>query len=175
MNLNHKTLQVLLAKIFFGDAYEENMKYVIPKQGNWLNPQEMEQVSTYIAYQLRENEPLLAPITRQALVEDLPTVQDVVAMVADVDLQFVGINAEDYAQSVTHWDTRSDVHKIFDAVEGQLMLTKRRVVSVPYWQDGANTIFSFNVSFKLLWQSIQSQTVPVLSFVQMDGDVVVKT
>jgi hypothetical protein len=102
-----------------------------------------------------------------------PVLNDVVTMKAVIDLQFVGVEAEQFAQSVQHWDSRADVHRAFSHVGAQLMCSSRRISAVPYFQDGANSVQSFNITVYVVWANVQHITETPLNFAQLDGNVIV--
>ena len=61
MQLNQTTLRGILAQIF-----SVNEKYVVPKQGNWWNPQEnANNIQNWIAYRIKENRPRTTPFYKE--------------------------------------------------------------------------------------------------------------
>lgn len=176
-NLDHASLQHILAKIFFGDYDSDKLNLIVPKQGNWLNPQSADtKAATWIGYLIRENPTVLAPRSFSYTNSDgAAETEHVVTHVATIDLQFVGVNAEQWAQSVCLWDSRDDVADAFLPVSGQLMQRKRNVVAVPYWQDGGNTIFSFNVTIQVVWANVKTITATKWDLSDLNTDGVVTT
>lgn len=176
-NLDHASLQHILAKIFFGDYDAKEISLIVPKQGNWLNPQSQDtKVSTWIGYLIRENPTTLSPRSYSYVDEDgAGCSETVVTHVATIDLQFVGVNAEQWAQSVCLWDSRDDVAEAFLPVSGQLMNRKRNVVAVPYWQDGGNTILSFNVTIYVVWANVKTIAATKWNLSDLNTDGVVTT
>ena len=47
-NINMTNLRDVLAKIFFGEEWEEKKKYVVPLQGNWYNPSQGQKLDNWI-------------------------------------------------------------------------------------------------------------------------------
>lgn len=176
MNLDHNTFRHILCKIFFGSYEDEHLNVIIPKQGNWLNPQSIGKTATWIGYLIRDNYSLVAPRTYSYVNEEgVPCVEDVVTMCAIIDLQFLGVNAEQFAQSVLHWDSRPDVKDALRPVVGDVKCRRRRVVAVPYWQDGGNNISSFNVTVEIIWANVDTNIASYwpLDEVPYKGEVVI--
>ena len=143
MDLNQTTLRGILATILSADE-----KHIVPKQGNWWNPQEaLDQPDTWCAYVIRGNRPVTAPWFEpgengnRALVNKL----------AQIDLQFVGPQAETIAQSVALWPARTDVAEALAEVQGAIMYTDMEARSSTFYQDGANNVLAWNVSIRIHW------------------------
>lgn len=157
MELNQSTLRGILAQIT-----SVNQSNIVPKQGNWWNPQEqLIQPDTWCAYQIRSNQPRTVPFysagenTNRAVVEKIAT----------IDLQFVGPQSEEIAQNVALWPLRSDVADAFKQVNGALMLTGMEAQSSVYYQAGNNTVLAWNVTIKVLWYQVlktNQTTMPVV-------------
>lgn len=145
MELNQKTLRGILAQILSVDE-----KFVVPKQGNWYNPQEKMKTSTWCAYQIKSNRPTTAPFYEQIENE----VFVCVPKVSTISLQFVGTQSEEIAQSVANWTLREDVKKAFQSVQGAIMYTSATAISSVFSQEGNNTVLAWNVDFQVLWISV---------------------
>ena len=143
MDLNQTTLRGILAQI---TSVSEN--YIVPKQGNWWNPQEqITQPDTWCAYTIRRNQPRTVPFYTAGSNVNRATVEKI----ATIDLQFVGPQSEDIAQSVALWPLRSDVADAFKTVNGALMLDNMEAVSSIFYQAGNNTVLAWNVTIRVLW------------------------
>ena len=161
MDLTQKTLRGILAHILSVDE-----KYVVPKQGNWWSPQENAvKPDTWCAYIIQSNVPRTAPF----YVSDGKINSVATEKIATVALQFVGMQAEEIAQSVAFWPLRSDVQKAFKAVRGAIMNDATEAISSPFYQDGNNAVVAWNVTFKVLWYQLIDTTQKKMDTVVLSG------
>lgn len=145
MELNQKSIRGILAQILSVDE-----KYIIPKQGNFFNPQELESnPSTWCAYRIQSNKSVTSPYYQE--VDGVNTA--LCQKIAVIELQFVGTMSEEIAQSVSFWSMREDVKKAFASVQGSLMYTPVEAISSIFSQDGNNTILAWNTTIQILWIS----------------------
>lgn len=149
--LNSNLLRTILSEIFFAEADREaNIQYIVPKQGNWYNPQETKngKIATWVAYSIPSRESVLKS-QALTLIDSLnvETTANMVVERVTVALQFVGTKAEDLAISVMHWPRRTDVEEAFAIVGGVLADNKIRVESSWFKQEGMNTTYAYNVRF----------------------------
>lgn len=154
MELNQTTLRGILAAIL-----SVNEKYVVPKQGNWFNPQEANaNIENWCAYQIRQNRPRTLPfydVGEQAQGQLRTKVNGgAVLKIADIDLQFVGPQSEDLANSVAYWPMRSDVQAQFKTVQGAIMNDQFDAISSIFSQDGNNTVMAWNTTIRVQWYSL---------------------
>lgn len=56
MYLNNEVLGEFIAKCLFGKKWESMMKYVIPRKGNFVNPQQISKTDTYAIYYIEKKE-----------------------------------------------------------------------------------------------------------------------
>ncbi len=167
MELNQTTLRGILAQILSVDP-----KYVVPKQGNWWNPQDKEaNIANWCAYQIRRNRPRTAPFYDEGSNNSTPVNGVAVLKIAEIDLQFVGPRSEELANSVSMWPFRSDVKAQFQTVQGAIMNDEYDAISSNFYQDGANTVMAWNVSFKVLWYSILDTNQGFMPQLTLDGNV----
>lgn len=172
MELNQTTLRGILAAVLSVDP-----KYVVPKQGNWWNPQDKEaNIANWCAYQIRRNRPRTLPFyqegskTQQSIITPVNSVA--VLKIAEIDLQFVGPQSEDLANSVAMWPFRSDVATQLKQVHGAIMNDEYDAVSSIFHQDGANTVMAWNVpNVKVLWYSIQDTTQGPMPALNLHGNI----
>ena len=148
MDLNQTTLRGILASILSADQ-----EYIVPKQGNWWNPQEAAAIRphTWCAYVIRSNRPVTAPWFEPGVNNQVPANRALVNKIATIDLQFVGPQAEELAQSVALWPARNDVATEFAKANGAILYTDMDARSASFYQDGANNVLSWNVSIKVHW------------------------
>lgn len=163
MELNQTTLRGILAAILSVDE-----KYVVPKQGNWWNPQAADaNIANWCAYQIRRNRPRTVPFYDKGTDNGSAVNVVTVLKMAEIDLQFVGPKSEELANSVALWPLRSDVQTQFKKVHGAIMNDEYDAVSSPFYQEGGNTVTAWNVPVKVLWYSImdtEQGTMPALTF-----------
>ena len=162
MELNQTTLRGILAQILSVDN-----KYIVPKQGNWWNPQENESnIKNWCAYRIKSNRPRTAPFYVQT--EQNKNVCTVLKM-AEIELQFVGPDSEALANNVALWPMREDVQQAFSTVQGAIMLDDLTATSIFFTQEGANTIYSWNVNFSILWYSQLETTQGRMPFLTLEN------
>lgn len=161
MELNQTTLRGILAAVLSVDP-----KYVVPKQGNWWNPQTANaNIENWCAYQIRSNQPRTAPFYHQTLEGQNGVV---VEKIAQIDLQFVGPQSEDLANSVAMWPLRSDVKAQLATVHGAILYNGMTAVSSPFYQEGLNTVMAWNTQINVAWYSIQDTTQKALTHVTIN-------
>lgn len=154
MELNQTTLRGILAAIL-----SVNEKYVVPKQGNWFNPQEANaDIENWCAYQIRQNRPRTLPFydVGEQTQGQLKTKVNggAVLKIADIDLQFVGPKSEELANSVAFWSLRSDVQAQFKTVQGAILNDEYDAISSIFSQEGNNTVMAWNTSIRVQWYSL---------------------
>ncbi len=170
MELNQTTLRGILAAILSVDE-----KYIVPKQGNWWNPQkENANVANWCAYQIKRNRPRTTPFYNEGTDSGQPVNGVAVLKIADIDLQFVGPQSEELANSVAMWPFRSDVKSEFEKVHGAIMNDAYDAISSPFYQEGANTVMAWNVTIRILWYSILDTNQGSMPFLILNGKVIKK-
>jgi hypothetical protein len=131
-NLTMAALRQTLSRVFFGDADEAHVKYIIPLSGNWLVPTSdpAETISTWIGFQIVWIRPIAASIMRD----------DVLLKNCKVSVRLwaTGEQAEEFIASTLFWDEREDVKRLFDRHLGRLIEGGREVFSQVYEQEGLN-------------------------------------
>lgn len=171
MALTQSTLRSILVATLSVDE-----RYIVPKQGNWFNPQDMlpteQKPSTWIAYRISKAVPKMIPF----LEEDSDGQRSGELFISKVDLQIVGTEAEELAQSMSHWLRRQDVKTAFENIDAVLLADRFSYYVLDFYQDGGNNILSYNVSFSVLWASFLSSTsgVPVTK-TNITGTVLIPT
>jgi hypothetical protein len=170
MELNQTTLRGILAAVLSVDA-----KYIVPKQGNWWNPQTANaNIENWCAYQIKRNRPRTSPFYNEGKDNGSPVNGVAVLKIADIDLQFVGPKSEELANSVAMWPFRSDVKKEFQKVHGSIMNDEYDAISSPFYQEGANTVMAWNVTIQVLWYSILDTTQGPMPQLTLNGKVIKK-
>ena len=167
MELNQTTLRGILAQILSVDE-----KYVVLKQGNWWNPQSKDaNIANWCAYQIRRNRPRTTPFYDEGINNGQPVNGVAVLKIAEIDLQFVGPQSEDLANSVAMWPLRADVQEQFRTVHGAIMNDEYDAVSSVFYQEGGNTVMAWNVSFSVMWYSIMDTTQGTMPALTLEGNI----
>ena len=126
--------------------------FIVPKQGNWWDPQDITNSGTWIAYLIRNGKPLAYPSEQN---NGDGTYQRFVPMMGDLEFQFVGPDAESLAQSCSLWMVRSDIHALFDAQYAQLAYADFGSYEVSnFTQQGLNGVLAYNVRGKIQWANM---------------------
>jgi hypothetical protein len=131
-------------------------KYVVPRQGNWYNPQDhlepMEQPKTWCAFAIEDDVPIDAP--HYALDPLNPGANwSVQHRIAAVALQFVGTRAKASATSIGHWLHRQDVFAALSQIDGRLIGSESKISTVDFVQEGANTVKAYTVRIRIAYAS----------------------
>ena len=174
MELNQTTLRGILAAIFNVDQ-----KYIVPKQGNWFNPQEADaNIENWCAYQIRENRPRTLPFYKEGKQQSGQVIQKVnsvaVLKIAEIDLQFVGPKSEELAESIAAWPLRSDVAEQFKTVHGAILNGEFTAISSPFMQDGNNTVMAWNTTIRVQWYSILDTNQGRMPYLNLNGKIIQK-
>lgn len=167
MELNQANLRGILAAIT-----SVSTSRIVPKQGNWWNPQEnVGNIENWCAYIIRSNTPRTTPYYRQ-IEKNGQTINCVTTQkIATIDLQFVGPQSEEIAQSVAMWPLRGDVKAQFQSVQGALMYDDMEAKSTTFYQDGKNTVTAWNVTIRVLWNSVIETTQGKMPNMTLEGKV----
>lgn len=147
--LNQKTLHGILAAIT-----SVNKSFIVPKQGNWWNPQEVgpgARPNNWLAFGMRHQQRTL-PFYHNA--DNGQSTAATVEILSTIDLQFVGPDSEDLAQSVALWYLRTDVKQQLAACGGTLLPEPVEPTPSTFYQDGLNTVTAWNVSVRVLWYKL---------------------
>ena len=151
-------------------------KYIVPRQGNWWNPQSRtadgSKPATWCAYRIEDDPALIMPYFEGDTDDSSgePETVSVAQSVARIALQFVGPDGEIVADSVKHWPKRSDVDAQLARVSGSLFSD---IVKTPidFAQEGANTIIAWTVRLRIRWASILATPQQKITSVQVTGEV----
>lgn len=178
MDLNQTTLRGILAQVLSSTG-NTNEAYIVPKQGNWWNPQEaLIQPDTWCAYVIRSNRPVTAPyddsITTTVNGQTVKKNRMCVNRIATIDLQFVGPQAEAVAQSVALWPNRTDVAAALATVQGSIMYTDMEAKSASFYQDGANNVLSWNISIKVHWVQVLETNQTLITGADIPGNILTR-
>lgn len=159
--VTQSSLQGILASVFGVDP-----KYVVPKQGNWYDPQTTaDQAATWVAYLLSEGNPTGTAYYQQGVTSLISTVP----LIGTLELQIIGDMAEILARGILHWLHRPDIVTLFDNNQAQLAADELgRFRLVPYRQGGQNNILAYNVNVGLQWVDLFQSTMTKLTVVEFN-------
>lgn len=159
MMLDNVTLGELIAKNLFGDKWEKNLKYIIPRKGNFLNPSLDCNAATYAIFWLEKSIKRVTDFTIDVYNEEECDTIHYATLLSSVSIQFVGKNAQKWAFSTLFWDERTDVQDNFADYHAQLLPSDRTITSIPFQQDGYNGEMSYLASFDVIHNVTQDEII----------------
>ena len=160
MMLDNVTLGELVAKNLFGEKWEKNLKYIIPRKGNFLNPSLDCNAATFAIFWIEKSIKRVTNFTIDVYNEETEDVTTHFAtLLSSVKIQFVGKNAQKWANSTLFWDERLDVQDNFAEYHAQLLPSDRTITSVPFQQDGYNGEMSYLASFDVIYNVTQDEII----------------
>lgn len=162
MLLNANMVQEFLAKTLFGEDWEENMKLIVHRQGNLANAQQLFGCSAFFTYYVSSYEKKTLNISDGN--------HHTANVIATLNLQGIGTNVEPMMLTTLFWDERSDVRENLERLNCTLLESPRTIVSSPYFQDGANTLLSYETVFKLSCALTQKETLDLMPELILSGD-----
>ena len=157
--LDNVTLGELVAKNLFGDKWEKNLKYIIPRKGNFLNPSLDCNAATFAIFWLEKSIKRVTNFTTDDYNEEECDTTHYATLLSSVKIQFVGKNAQKWAISTLFWDERTDVQNNFAEYQSQLAPSDRTITSVPFQQDGYNGEMSYLASFDVIHNVTQDEII----------------
>lgn len=159
MLLDNVTFGELVAKNLFGEKWEKNLKYIIPRKGNFLNPSLDCNAATYAIFWLERSIKRVTDFTIDVYnVEECDTIH-YATLKSSVSIQFVGKDAQKWAFSTLFWDERTDVQDNFADYHAQLLPSDRTITSIPFQQDGYNGEMSYLASFDVIHNVTQDEII----------------
>lgn len=150
MYLNNEVLGDFIAKCLFGKNWEKMKQFVIPRKGNFVNPQQISDTNTYAIYYIEKKQKRLVNSSDTEYKTENATTTHYAIIKSTVRIQFIGKHAEEWASSLLFWDERSDVQELFREYDSQLLLGNRDIFTVPFQQDGFNGEMSYVASFSAI-------------------------
>lgn len=159
MVLDNVTLGELIAKNLFGEKWEKNLKYIIPRKGNFLNPSLDCNAATFAIFWLEKSIKRVTNFTTDDYNEEECDTTHYATLLTSVKIQFVGKDAQKWAISTLFWDERTDVQDNFAEYQSQLCLSDRTITSVPFQQDGYNGEMSYLASFDVIHNVTQDEII----------------
>jgi hypothetical protein len=125
-------------------------QFVIPRKGNFVNPQQISDTNTYAIYYIERKQKRLVNSSDTEYKTENATTTHYAIIKSTVRIQFIGKHAEEWASSLLFWDERSDVQELFREYDSQLLLGNRDIFTVPFQQDGFNGEMSYVASFSTI-------------------------
>lgn len=159
MMLDNVTLGELVAKNLFGEKWEKNLKYIIPRKGNFLNPSLDVNAATFAIFWLEKSIKRVTNFTTDDYNEEECDTTHYATLLSSVKIQFVGKDAQKWAISTLFWDERTDVQNNFAEYQAQLLLSDRTITSIPFQQDGYNGEMSYLASFDVIHNVTQDEII----------------
>ena len=159
MLLDNVTLGELVAKNLFGNKWEKNLKYIIPRKGNFLNPSLDVNAATFAIFWLEKSIKRVTNFTTDDYNEKECDTTHYATLLTSVKIQFVGKNAQKWAISTLFWDERTDVQNNFAEYQSQLLPSDRTITSIPFQQDGYNGEMSYLASFDVIHNVTQDEII----------------
>ena len=159
MMLDNVTLGELVAKNLFGEKWEKNLKYIIPRKGNFLNPSLDVNAATFAIFWLEKSIKRVTNLTTDDYNEEECDTTHYATLLSSVKIQFVGKEAQKWAISTLFWDERTDVQNNFAEYQAQLLLSDRTITSIPFQQDGYNGEMSYLASFDVIHNVTQDEII----------------
>lgn len=159
MVLDNVTLGELVAKNLFGNKWEKNLKYIIPRKGNFLNPSLDVNAATFAIFWLEKSIKRVTNFTTDDYNEEECDTTHYATLLTSAKIQFVGKNAQKWAISTLFWDERTDVQNNFAEYQSQLLPSDRTITSVPFQQDGYNGEMSYLASFDVIHNVTQDEII----------------
>ena len=159
MVLDNVTLGELVAKNLFGNKWEKNLKYIIPRKGNFLNPSLDVNAATFAIFWLEKSIKRVTNFTTDDYNEEECDTTHYATLLTSAKIQFVGKNAQKWAISTLFWDERTDVQNNFAEYQSQLCTSDRTITSVPFQQDGYNGEMSYLASFDVIHNVTQDEII----------------
>ena len=155
------------------DFSSPKYKYIIPMQGNFENPLELNEKDTFIQFWIERDE---------SLTQDDYTEEDGVPVnrqkcVASILLRFVGKEAETWVKALRHLTKRSNVGQIWSGVcNAEKLEYTSPIIPRKILYSGLNAQIGFDVRFKLYYDEVISTGWQPLEGVKMtfDGEITVE-
>lgn len=162
MLLDAVQIQEVLANALFGEQAEQNKKFIVHKQGNLANAQQMYNSTAFFTYYTSSYEKKTINPTAMGSVH-------ICNVVFTLHLQCIGKKAEQFMLTTLFWDEREDIRKMLFDLNCILLETPRTIVSSPYFQDGANTILAYETVFKISCALTNEEELPPMPDLVLEG------
>lgn len=179
--VNFNNLRKALYLLFFGvdngqcNSFDSpKYRYIIPMQGNFDNPLQMNEKDTYIMFWIERDDSL----TQDDYVVDENNIGwNRQKCVASVLLRFIGKEAEDWVKALRHLTKRSNVTQIWSSVcNAEKLEYTSPVVPRKLNYSGRNSQLAFDIRFKLYYDEVMSTGWEPLEGINfnLEGDITVE-
>ena len=165
-------------RTFLSTAFNVPTGFIVPKQGNWFNPQDAEatnfKTDTWCAYGYDGGHPYQMPYMQPTLDGSPPISTS--HMRSEIEIQLVGSQAEYMAQSIVHWPHRSDLQALL--FPSGMALSGARLgnyVISNFAQDGLNSVLAYNTSIVINWLNEIQTSQTQLNVVNLPTGIVITT
>ena len=165
-------------KYLSDDFDSPKYKYIIPMQGNFENPLQLNEKDTYMMYWIERDESL----TQDDYTEDSEgTSVNRQKCVASILVRFVGNDAETWVRTFRHLAKRKDVTKIWYGVcNAEKLFYTSPIIPRKINYTGLNSQVVFDVRFKLYydeciatgWKPLEGVNFNIQGNLEVDGTLV---
>ena len=146
-SLNMSNLRTVLNSIFFEGT--DNLKYIVPLQGNWYTPTLEEADSTWIGYSIDTIS------TNTSIVPQEGGKYYTRSCKARIHLTFIGTSAEDFVHTMLFWSMRQDIDKLLDDnYKGKINYEEFKIYTSLYMQEGKNSQLCWNVDLEMSYNEV---------------------
>ena len=160
--IDAEDIQEFLAKTLFGEQWEKAKGLIVHRQGNLPNAQQRFNCSAFFTYYVSSYEKKTLNVTDQGT--------HTANVIMTLNLQGIGTKVESMMLTSLFWDERTDVRDNLAKLNCTLLETPRMIVSSPYFQDGANTILSYETVFKIACTLILKEQLEPMPELVLLGD-----
>lgn len=155
LGVNFNNLRKALYLLYFGvdngncNSFDSpKYRYIIPMQGNFDNPMELDENDTYMMYWIEEDKSL----TEDDYVQDGDIGYNRQKCVANILVRYIGKEAEDWAKAFRHLCKRNGVTDIWSGVcNAEKLVHTSPIIPRKVNYSGKNSQIAFDVRFKLYY------------------------
>lgn len=167
-----------IIKYLCDDFDSPKYKYIIPMQGNFENPLQLNEKDTYMMYWIERDESL----TQDDYTEDSESISvNRQKCVASILVRFVGNDAETWVRTFRHLAKRKDVTKIWYGVcNAEKLFYTSPIIPRKINYTGRNSQVVFDCRFKLYydecittgWKPLEGVNFNIQGNLEVDGTLV---
>lgn len=151
-------------------------KYIIPMQGNFENPLQLNDKDTFIMYWIEEDRSL----TQDDYIEEEGIGYNRQKCVASIIVRFIGKQAEDWVRAFRHLTKRKGVTSIWSGVcNAEKLQYTSPIIPRKIMYSGMNSQIAFDLRFKLYydecistgWQPLTGIDFTIEGNIQVEGHI----
>lgn len=140
-----------IVKAYSQDFSSPKYKYIIPMQGNFENPLQLNENDTFIQYWIERDESL----TQDDYVEEDGIGYNRQKCVADILVRFIGKEAETWVKAFRHLSKRNGVTDIWSGVcNAEKLEYTSPVIPRKILYSGFNSQIAFDIRFRLYYDEV---------------------